>query len=589
MADVYRDLCSDGTVADSIVGGGDPAVYFGTIRVKLPAEGNCIRAVGSGFTTGLAIVGGQNDIAYLVRDVGTVAALGPCYGRQSVAITVDDSGQFHTAVVRDAFSFMLDGSVRPLPPEQRGTSIGIADINPDGSVQWMAEPDPNRPGEMRPREITVGDVRLRYYVERNGVYLGQLLNGAEDQVVLWDGEAHTLYRGLGHEPHLTVMGDGRLGACWRELGQGAGALIGPPWPPFHDASQDLPPVESVPLLNRPFGVAVYCFNDVRTVGNIELPIRPSWVPQDDAPILATTDDESDVDTDDLWAIYSGESKDLPAEQAIQQARVVGDRRRRGLSIYQDSTPMRETVMSAREKDDLLAPQCYRNAGEFLPLYSDRVALEYTRVSGSGECWPTINIHQRYKTNPDGTSSPTLSVREVVEGFVTACQLAQAQRWPGMHLFRIGTTDCPLDALLPYLDRFMSGITGTPPARVIPEPEEPVSIKTAVSHLITNFRFGDFDQGIETRPAWAQGSDETVEVIKNSDGTYSVKNNNGTEWLSVQQDGSIQSRPTSDPTQPRTWEKFDRKGNSLIERSKDGHGGTIPPGRSPVTLLVAGSL
>jgi hypothetical protein len=357
VADVYADLCADGTFVTSSVGAGDPAVYFGTHRVGLPVEGNSVRAVSHADGRRMAIIAGQNDIAYLVDEAAGIVPLCPCYGRQSVAINAE-----YAVVVRSASEYQINGVVQPLPPDQQGTSIGIADIFPDDLVQWMAEHD-------APREIFLGGVRLRYYVERRGFYFGLLLNGAEDQAVLVDTDGpHTLYRGIAHEPHLTIMDDGRIGASWRELGKAASSLIGPPWPPFHDASPPDPP-----------------------------------------------------------------------------------------------------------------------------------------------------------DPPD------------------------------------------------------------------PEPEEPVELQTTLSHLVTAFPDSDFNKPVQTRPAHTAGPWETVTVVKQTDGTYAVKNQRGDEWLSVQRDGSLQSRKTSDPSQPGAWERFDRKGNTLVERNKDQFGGFIPPGRAPVTFLVAGDL
>lgn len=95
------------------------------------------------------------------------------------------------------------------------------------------------------------------------------------------------------------------------------------------------------------------------------------------------------------------------------------------------------------------------------------------------------------------------------------------------------------------------------------------MKTALTDTIINFRFGGIEQGIEHRPVNAQGGDETCEVVSNPDGTYSIKTPNGEQYLSIQEDGSLGWRPTSDPSQPGGWEKFSLIGNVLTELSKDG--------------------
>lgn len=95
------------------------------------------------------------------------------------------------------------------------------------------------------------------------------------------------------------------------------------------------------------------------------------------------------------------------------------------------------------------------------------------------------------------------------------------------------------------------------------------MRTVIANEIINARFGQFGRGLERRPAEFQGPDETVEVLQNADGTWSIKSPDGSEWLSVQVDGSLEGRPVSDPSQPAAWERFTRKGNLLMEQKKDG--------------------
>jgi len=95
------------------------------------------------------------------------------------------------------------------------------------------------------------------------------------------------------------------------------------------------------------------------------------------------------------------------------------------------------------------------------------------------------------------------------------------------------------------------------------------MKTVISSQIVNARYGRFRDGFEQRPAFAAGGDEIVDVVKNADGTYSVQSPDGTEWLSLQPDGTMEARPVSDPSQPGAWEKFTRKGNVLTEGAKEG--------------------
>lgn len=95
------------------------------------------------------------------------------------------------------------------------------------------------------------------------------------------------------------------------------------------------------------------------------------------------------------------------------------------------------------------------------------------------------------------------------------------------------------------------------------------MKTVLSNEIVNARFGNFHEGFEHRPANAQGADETVELVKNDDGTWSIKSPDGQDWLSIQPSGGFDARPVADPSQPGPWEKFSRVGNVLTELPKDG--------------------
>jgi hypothetical protein len=127
------------------------------------------------------------------------------------------------------------------------------------------------------------------------------------------------------------------------------------------------------------------------------------------------------------------------------------------------------------------------------------------------------------------------------------------------------------------------------------PEEPFPMKAALTETVIAFPDENFNKPTETRRADAIQAWETVEIVKNSDGTYSIKNGKGDQWLSVQPDGSLQSRPTSDPSQPGPWEKFVAGKGCLIEAAKPTS--TLPPGTvinrkprsfAPIPLSTAGA-
>jgi hypothetical protein len=208
--------------------------------------------------------------------------------------------------------------------------------------------------------------------------------------------------------------------------------------------------------------------------------------------------------------------------------------------------MRDSVLALAKPHDIIAPQFYREGTETRQEFKTRVTAEAHRLRNY-RLMPVISVYDR---------NGTLNDVQIIHTIIDMSELAEEMGWFGMMLFRMGTTDGLTAtthlAIRPYLERLVGGVEPAPKPTFV---EEPVSMRTSVSHLVTNFRFGDFDLGIETRPANQVGGDETVEVVKNPDGTYSIKSADGDEWLSVQPDSSLQSRPTSDPSQPRSWEKF----------------------------------
>jgi len=300
-------------------------------------------------------------------------------------------------------------------------------------------------------------------------------------------------------------------------------------------AEALPPLESVPLLNRPFGLACYTFNNAETLGNLSLPIRPAAGTLGEGPFIATVDDEDWVPDDQLWAVYSGA---VNSEADLKAARKVGNERKRGLTVYQDRYPMTTEVKGLAESRDILTPQVYRNPGETSEHYARRLTAEYTACTPFGECWPTVNIHRRY-----GPTGPTLSVRDVVDGFVTATQLAGIQGWPGMVLFRVGTMDMPAE-VVPYIERFLSGITATPDARIIHQPPPEVSMPYAILKKQTP-------------------GDPVVSIVKlteeQKDGKLFLNLPDGKK-LSMQSDGTIGDRP-HDTYGP--WEEFIKTGKGYV--------------------------
>lgn len=83
--------------------------------------------------------------------------------------------------------------------------------------------------------------------------------------------------------------------------------------------------------------------------------------------------------------------------------------------------------------------------------------------------------------------------------------------------------------------------------------------------ILNWRYGSGDKGFELRTV--AGSDELCFAVKNDDNTYSILSPNKDYWLSIQPDGSLQVRTSSNP--PGPWERFTLENGIFTECPKDG--------------------
>jgi hypothetical protein len=553
--DLYPAFTASGVKVTSAVGDGPRGVRFEwpdghALFTDLPEQGMYLDACDGAGGPVAIVTGHDTDTAYLVTPTG-VETLAKTHGIRACAVNIVN-GSLRWVFVHNTTHYIDTGEVKPLPADQIQTSQGILALEPSGRINWAAPPDRVEDG-------------LYHKVNAGSVSAGLYAQG--DQLTVLDAGAHTVFNGLCHNIRIVARTDVRYGVCARNEGNPIFA-VGPPWPDFIEPTEPLPPLESVPLLNRPFGLACYCFNNANTVGNLELPIRPWAGHIFQSPVIATTDDESFVHDDVLWAIYSGESQDVPAEQAIQAARIIGSKRKRGLTVYQDSYPMRDSLMALSEDGDILTPQVFRNAGEDIGHYRTRLRSAFMDGSIFRETWPTINIHQRYSGD-----QPTLSVRDVVEGFVTATQIAHEMGWPGMVLFRVGTTDVPED-IWPYVDRFMSGITGTPDPRVLEdnEPEEPEEPDGMNVYLLVT-------------PAAAPAANKvpppgTTKLLgsreNQSDGSFAIKKPNG-KYATLNPQAQWEERDAV----LGNWEKFyDGKPGFILAPNRDNQCFTLQAVQGP---------
>lgn len=545
--DIYPAFTASGVKVTSAVGDGPVGVQFDwpdghTAFTALPEQGMYLDACDH-LDSPIAICAGHDtDHAYLVWP-GGYRPLGKTHGIRPCAINVVDGWQLRWMYVEAGGQTYHDTGEngRPLPADKIGTSQGILALETSGRINWADPPDRIEQG-------------LYHKVNSGGDAVAGLLAQQDQLTVLHGGTPHTLVNGLVHNIRIVDRVDGLYGVCARNGGSPVFA-VGPPWPDFIDPADQLPPLSDVPLLNRRFGLVCYTFNDYQGLGNIDLPIRPR-LPIGQTSVIATLDDVSGVHDDDLWAVYSGESQEVSSEQAIAQARAVGEQRKRGLAIYQDSYPMRESVLTLAEAGDILTPQVFRNQGESIDSYRNRLRSAFRDCSLTCETYPTINIHQRYNGE-----TPTLSVKDVCEGFVAATQIAAEQGWTGMVLFRVGTRDMPAE-VIPYIDRFLSGITGAPDARVLPdEPQEPDQPEPQEPELMNVYRYqtGQPDKADGLIPYYIGSKDLLGKRVPSprSDvaarGGFGILKPNG-KWASLNPDGGWEERDGI-PENLRTWETF----------------------------------
>jgi hypothetical protein len=297
----------------------------------------------------------------------------------------------------------------------------------------------------------------------------------------------------------------------------------PPPPP-------MPPVASVPLLNRVFGVACYTFNDAPSLGNITIPIRPTAT-HFDQPIILPSDRPDLAAGNDVWAVYAGENAALTCEAAIDQARPLGNALHRGLDIYQDSPNLRPSVVAKATLDDVLGCILKREPTETIPAFKARLS---TMAIGA---WPSIHL----------VDSPS----RAAETFIAVCDMAAAGRFRGFSLFAIGRSNVPDRELAPYIARLMSGITGTPLARVIPEESDMAAIGKRLTEVF-----------------------EGVEEIPMSDGTVglkllNVKSPSGHDKVKcTTPEGKDEVRPEADVPldinrDVREWERYKKTPTSYV--------------------------
>ena len=331
------------------------------------------------------------------------------------------------------------GEVRPIAP--RPEAINYAVPLRVAGEPWLLE---RSSSPTAPNRLT-----LRPAASTFGYMLSDGLTFAPDAVRLTDGlvrAAWSVTQGEGPD-------DGRI--VDQDLAVARQDLTVLPAPVY-------PPVEAVPLLHRVFGLECYVFHDAVDAGNLILPVRPTAVTWTSG-LVAPSDRPDLIDRPECWSVYAGEDagSGRTCEAAVAQARPWAESRGRGLTIYQDSFWLRASVWALTGPCDVVSTLFLRGDGEPLEAFVLRCSQEYARNAERVEFWPTLNLKGE--------------AGRAIETFVAITQLAQRQVWLGLRIFAIGRDDVAWRELLPYLERLRSGITGTPPARVLPQPPPPIEL------------------------------------------------------------------------------------------------------------------
>lgn len=400
------------------------------------------------------------------------------------------------------------------PPDN---SQGILDVTPDGQILfWPAHTIAVVDGCNVRDPLSRGIYTICTFQD---TYLGASVFVSEGPDHGW----YHVYEGdiQGLVPRIAENGTAALA--------GVGFITKAEWltRKFDPHGVTMPPVESVPLLNRVFGFECYTFHDAQTVGNLTLPVRPTvknW-----HGVIAPSDRPDIINDPQCWSVYAGENGSYTCEQAIKDARPLGNARKRGLTIYQDSFPLRDSVLMLVYNEDIVSELFILGLNESVADFKERCRSEYAWTSSrlkfieGSQLWPTVNVK--------GEAS------SAADAFIAVTQLAQEQHWPGLRFFAVGRDDVPMAALQPYVNRFKSGITGVPPARILPAPEDDMSI--AYGPVMTGFALGELKEHADGPPY------------------FKVVKPNG-KVLCVTPDGHVEEREVAGP-----WERFEKRGNALV--------------------------
>jgi hypothetical protein len=364
-----------------------------------------------------------NDQAYIAWRDGRLTSLGPSFGTDAVASTSWNAYYVVQSATWIATEF--EGVAHPMPGGQ-----GIAEILSDGTVIPF---DARMVGVVHGLQVCRWSTSGRWTVAQHAT---------RDLIVAHDGE-QWMVAAVGKTvvaPRIVQQHDGSATmTCFPGY-----VARSADFTPYVEAAPTLPDVSRVPLLNRPFGIMSFCFNDVPSDGNLTIPVRPTSF-EFQTPVVCPVEHLGRIAPDKIWAVYAQYGGDDAGVPVIVDNQAVAKLQNRALVVYQDYRGLSAEVVKAL-KGGIISTPFYRDRGESLDAFKSRCRRDYEARNGAN-LWPCVGIHKRVDW---------LSEVEVAEAFVACCELAHDQQWPGMLMFASGRVDVPVGVLRPYLSRLASG-------------------------------------------------------------------------------------------------------------------------------------
>ncbi len=142
-----------------------------------------------------------------IHGTGFTRPLGPTFGVQPVGIDANNAYVVRSGTVYDRVGLLT----QPLPSAAPGSSQGLSDVQPDGTLWWADQH----------RTMVIGGVTFTFPNARGLVTVGQV-DGGVSAAVQWTDEhgdpkvrITRVINGDTYEPHVAVSPTGRVAICAR--------------------------------------------------------------------------------------------------------------------------------------------------------------------------------------------------------------------------------------------------------------------------------------------------------------------------------------------------------------------------------------